>query len=78
MLISNYTVEGGGKKPLPIALSGNSGAGSYAFVKALICDGNPLYIDLLNSMRKLLKFEYSQIIQLSTNKKMDMSAPFII
>ena len=58
--------------------SGNSGACSYAFVKALNCDGNPSYIDLLNSMRKLLKTEYSQIIQLSTNKKMDMSAPFII
>ena len=58
--------------------SGNSrGACTNAFVKALNCDKNPSYIDLLNSMRKLLKSEYSQIIQLSTNKRMDMRAPFI-
>merc|ERR1712150_306464 len=45
---------------------GFTGASSYAFVCALRKGGKPTYIEVLATMRDILKEDYSQIVQMST------------
>lgn len=58
---------------------GNTGAMSWSFTESLKRNHRPSYLQLLNSMRELLKTKrFNQIPQLSSSHPMDMNQPFFM
>lgn len=55
-----------------------TGAMSYAITKALMENRNQAYIQLLNSIRTILKEKYNQRPQLSSSHPMDMNLLFVL
>ncbi|RKP12029.1 peptidase C14, caspase domain-containing protein [Piptocephalis cylindrospora] len=57
---------------------GSTGAMSYAFIAALTQNPNQTYLQLLNSLRQILKGKYSQKPQMSTGMPRDMNSMFFL